>query len=80
MTESSAITRKQPFLFAAKKGKNYAWCACGKSKKQPLCDGSHGPDDKRPVIFSSDSDKKLVLCGCKHTHTPPYCDGTHMTL
>lgn len=19
----------------------YSWCACGKSKKQPLCDGSH---------------------------------------
>ena len=23
------------------KGKSYYWCSCGKSSKQPLCDGSH---------------------------------------
>ena len=23
------------------KGKSYYWCSCGKSVKQPLCDGSH---------------------------------------
>ena len=23
------------------KGKSYYWCACGKSKNQPFCDGSH---------------------------------------
>ena len=23
------------------KGKSYYWCACGQSKKQPFCDGSH---------------------------------------
>ena len=23
------------------KGKSYYWCACGLSKKQPFCDGSH---------------------------------------
>ena len=22
-------------------GKSYYWCACGKSSKQPFCDGSH---------------------------------------
>ena len=22
-------------------GKSYFWCACGKSSKQPFCDGSH---------------------------------------
>ena len=22
-------------------GKSYFWCSCGKSSKQPLCDGSH---------------------------------------
>ena len=22
-------------------GKSYFWCSCGKSSKQPFCDGSH---------------------------------------
>lgn len=22
-------------------GKKYSWCTCGKSKSQPLCDGTH---------------------------------------
>jgi len=22
-------------------GKSYFWCTCGKSSKQPFCDGSH---------------------------------------
>ena len=22
-------------------GKTYYWCSCGKSSKQPFCDGSH---------------------------------------
>jgi CDGSH-type Zn-finger protein len=22
-------------------GKTYCWCSCGKSAKQPFCDGSH---------------------------------------
>ena len=22
-------------------GKSYYWCSCGKSSKQPFCDGSH---------------------------------------
>jgi CDGSH-type Zn-finger protein len=27
--------------FAVEVGKNYSWCSCGKSEKQPFCDGSH---------------------------------------
>lgn len=30
-----------PIDVELKKGKSYAWCACGLSKKQPFCDGSH---------------------------------------
>ena len=31
----------EPITVDVEKGKNYFWCACGKSKKQPFCDGSH---------------------------------------
>ena len=30
-----------PVAIEVEKGKSYYWCACGQSKKQPFCDGSH---------------------------------------
>ena len=30
-----------PLAVEVEKGKSYYWCACGQSKKQPFCDGSH---------------------------------------
>ena len=27
--------------FEVEKDKSYYWCMCGKSSKQPFCDGSH---------------------------------------
>lgn len=55
----------------------YSWCACGQSKKQPLCDGSHSGTDFLPKPFTVTEQKKVPLCGCKKTKNPPYCDGSH---
>jgi CDGSH-type Zn-finger protein len=30
-----------PHFVDVVEGKKYLWCACGKSKRQPFCDGSH---------------------------------------
>ena len=30
-----------PIAVELKKDKSYYWCHCGKSSKQPFCDGSH---------------------------------------
>ena len=30
-----------PIAVEVEKDKSYYWCTCGKSSKQPLCDGSH---------------------------------------
>ena len=30
-----------PIAVEVKKDKSYYWCACGQSKNQPFCDGSH---------------------------------------
>ncbi len=35
------IAQRGPFEAEVKAGKSYAWCACGRSRKQPLCDGTH---------------------------------------
>ena len=32
----------EPIAIDVEKEKTYAWCACGKSKNQPFCDGSRG--------------------------------------
>ena len=31
--------QKRPYILNGEK-KRYAWCACGKSDEQPLCDGT----------------------------------------
>lgn len=32
-------------------GKRYLWCSCGRSAKQPFCDGSHVGTHFTPVPF-----------------------------
>jgi CDGSH-type Zn-finger protein len=55
----------------------YYWCSCGKSKKEPFCDGSHKGTTFVPVEFVLNEKKKLSLCTCRRTKKAPFCDGTH---
>lgn len=67
---------KQPQVVKLEAG-SYAWCSCGRSAKQPYCDGSHKGTGLHPVKFSVESDKDVALCMCKLTGNPPFCDGSH---
>ena len=58
-------------------GKSYYWCSCGKSSKQPLCDGSHKGTDFSPILYKADLTKKMFFCNCKQTNNEPFCDGSH---
>nr|WP_321485300.1 CDGSH iron-sulfur domain-containing protein [uncultured Draconibacterium sp.] len=58
----------------------YYWCACGRSKNQPFCDGSHQGTEFTPLPFDIDEKKEVWLCQCKHSKNKPFCDGTHRTL
>lgn len=71
------IAANQPQKVSLKKGKKYYFCACGRSAKQPFCDGSHKVTSLTPREFTVDEDKEGWLCMCKHTGNPPFCDGTH---
>ncbi len=66
-----------PFKVSVTEGKTYFWCACGKSQKQPFCDGSHKGSEFTPVRFSAEKTKDVWLCGCKSTGNQPFCDGSH---
>lgn len=74
------IAAKSPAMVELEAGKNYFWCACGKSKSQPFCDGSHAGTDVSPVKFTADKSGPAALCQCKVTANGPYCDGTHTRL
>lgn len=66
-----------PFAIEVEQGKAYYWCACGKSKSQPFCDGSHTDTDITPVKFIAEESKTVYFCGCKSTQNQPLCDGSH---
>ena len=77
--EEPIIAQKAPFVIDVEPGK-YAWCACGKSQKQPYCDGSHKGSGFVPVIEEVAEAKKVAWCGCKHSGNKPFCDGAHRNL
>ena len=41
MSEQPAIGGRAPLPIEVTAGEEYWWCACGRSKSQPFCDGSH---------------------------------------
>jgi CDGSH-type Zn-finger protein len=74
------IAQKTPYVVEVEAGKTYAWCACGRSKKQPFCDGSHAGTGITPVAWKAEASGVKAFCGCKKTKKPPFCDGTHASL
>jgi CDGSH-type Zn-finger protein len=61
-------------------GKDYWWCACGMSKNQPFCDGTHKGSGLTPMKYTADKTGDFWLCACKQSSKKPLCDGTHKTL
>ncbi len=66
-----------PFPVSVEAGKTYFWCACGRSAKQPFCDGSHAGTGIGPVRYQAGQAKTVYFCGCKGTGQAPLCDGSH---
>lgn len=73
------VPQTDPYVMDMKPGK-YAWCACGESKNQPFCDGSHKGTGFTPVVVEIKENQPVAWCGCKHSEGKPYCDGTHASL
>ena len=69
-----------PFMVDLIEGRTYSWCRCGRSKRQPFCDGSHSGTGVEPLLFTAPRTETVNLCGCKQTSDEPYCDGSHNFL
>ncbi len=80
MTNTPKIAATSPIGLDLEEGKNYFFCTCGLSAKQPLCDGAHKQTDFKPLKFTAAKTEKSWLCQCKHTKNAPYCDGAHKKL
>ena len=78
MTEPT-VAQKSPYAVELTPG-DYWWCACGQSKRQPFCDGSHKGSGIDPMKFTVTEAQRVWLCGCKRSAGKPFCDGSHSGL
>ena len=59
-----ASPQKSPYKVIVTEDKTYFWCACGLSKKQPFCDGSHKKDGKyKSIKYLVEESKEIYFCG-----------------
>ena len=75
--QKPVIADKMPAVMKLEAGE-YWWCSCGKSSKQPFCDGSQG-SYFLPQKVVLDEVKNVALCNCKIREWS-FCDGAHSRL
>jgi len=80
LNDEPLIAQKGPYAVEVEEGKTYYWCACGRSKNQPFCDGSHRVTQFQPVAYTAEKTGKVFFCGCKRSLKKPVCDGSHNKL
>jgi len=74
------IAQESPYFMDVEEGKTYMWCACGKSAKQPFCDGSHSGSEFSPEAYTASETRRVMFCGCKRSNKGAICDGSHNRL
>jgi len=78
--QEPVVAAKEPALVKIEDGKSYFWCACGRSKNQPFCDGSHKGTKFTPVEYIAEKNGMVMMCQCKKSKRAPICDGSHNSL
>jgi CDGSH-type Zn-finger protein len=74
------IASRVPCVVDVEKGRTYWWCACGRSRTQPWCDGSHAGSGFMPLAYVPKYSERVWLCACKCSRLGPVCDASHNRL
>lgn len=80
MAEDAIVAQAGPYQVELTEGRPYFYCRCGRSQKQPFCDGAHNGTGIEPLRFVVDHTGTFNICGCKQTDDEPFCDGSHLLL
>jgi len=56
------VAQKGPYVLELDPGTHW-WCACGRSQRQPFCDGSHKGTGIEPRSFVLQDRTRVALCG-----------------
>lgn len=67
-----------PFHWVDEQPGERLYCACGRSKNKPYCDGSHGGTGTSPWRIQVPAPRTMKICGCTKTGIGPFCDNTHV--
>ena len=73
------IADTKPLMVELPAGDHF-YCACGETKNQAFCDGSHVGKGFTPLPFSVPEATTAFLCMCRESKNLPYCDGSHAQL
>jgi len=74
------IANNKPAAVELEAGKTYHFCTCGKSAKQPFCDGGHRGSGFGPQAFTAEKSGTAYLCACKQSSNLPFCNGSHKDI
>ncbi len=80
MLDNPVCAQKEPYAVEVEEGKTYYWCTCGKSEKQPFCDGLHKDTGFKALAYTAEKNGTVYFCGCKATKNAPLCDGSHKDI
>ncbi len=73
MSKPFIADKKPAVLEIEPRPRTYDWCACGRSKNQPYCDGLHRGLSSLPRSLSSRSRRRSRSASARARVSPPSC-------
>jgi CDGSH-type Zn-finger protein len=74
------VAARSPAKLEVQAGRTYWWCRCGRSARQPFCDGWHKGTGLEPLKYDATETNTVWFCCCKQSAHEPLCDGSHRKL